>query len=128
MVLWKICDLHLVNTHVCVYVCVGVCVLPFLKVVCKVAEILKNSPIWIRTFLVEWRKSVFLLLDLDLHFQGKRFGIFPNLRTSRKRLKIEQTPPVPSDRKSVVCPRTATLRLLYVMTFTYIFKVTNMEM
>ena len=48
-------------THgVCKCVCVCVCVyihIVFVNVCCQVTTILKNSPICIRTFLVEWRKS-----------------------------------------------------------------------
>ena len=40
----------------------------------------------------------------------------------------KQTMEVPSDRKSCICHRMAPLQKLYVITLTYIFKVTKIEM
>ena len=71
---------------------------------------------------------VFLLLDLDLHFQGQRFGILLDMRISSKRWEIEQALLLPPDGKSDVCHRMVPPRMLYIMTLTYISKVMNFEM
>ena len=60
-------------------------------------------------------------LDLNLHSQTFRVAI---LTSKRWRM---QTLLLPSDRKSGICHRMAPLRILYILTFTNIFKVTNYE-
>ena len=69
-------------------------------------------------------EMLFVLRDLDLHFQGQSFKVA--ILTS-KRWKV-QTLLLPSDRKSGVCHRMKPLQMLYIMTLTYIIKVTNFEM
>ena len=55
----------------------------------------------------------------------KFFDILFYLRISRKWWKLEQTLLLPSDTKSCICHRMAPLRVLYITTLTYIFKVTK---
>ena len=65
-----------------------------------------------------------VLLDFDLNFQSRTFEV-AILRSKRWK---KQTLLLPSDRKSDICHRMATLQMLYVMTMTYIFKVMNCQM
>ena len=62
------------------------------------------------------------------HFQGQSFSIFLDLRISRKRWVIEQTLLSPSDSKADIYHRIVPLRMLYAVTLTNIFNVTNFEM
>ena len=73
-------------------------------------------------------RTVFQILNLALHLPGQSFDNFLDLWISRKRWEMKQTLPLPSDRKSGIWHGTAPLWMLYVMTLTYIFKVTNFEM
>ena len=65
-----------------------------------------------------------VLHNLDLHFQGHTFHV---AILTRKRCKMK-TLLLPSDRKSDISHRMAPLRMLYILTLTYIFKVTNAKM
>ena len=71
---------------------------------------------------------VFLLNDLEFHLQGPSVGISLYLRMPRKWWEIEQTLLLPIDRKSCICRQIATWWILYIVTLTYIFKVTHFEM
>ena len=114
------------NQNPCLSLCV--CVYPLRKRMLPDSLNSKKTSIWIRTFQDEWLKSILLQLDLDLHFQSRSFSIFLGLQISHKRREIEQTLVLPLDRKSDNWNRMAPLRMLYVMTLTYIFKVKNFEM
>ena len=65
-----------------------------------------------------------VLRNLDLNCEGNTFQVtvLPS-----KRWKM-QTLLLPSDRKSGICHRMTHLRMLHVMTLTYIFNITNVEM
>ena len=64
-----------------------------------------------------------VLRDLDLNYQGQTFEVAILIS---KRWKM-QTLLLPQDRKSGICHRMVPLRMLYIMTLTYIFKITNFE-
>ena len=64
-----------------------------------------------------------VLRDLDLNFQGKTFEM---VILTGKRWKL-QILLFPSDSNAGICHRVAPLRVLYIITLTYIFKVTNYE-
>ena len=72
-------------------------------------------------------------LDLDLYFQGHEISgnyiVYNILKTMRAK-KAENIQPLllPSDRKSCICHLMAPLQMLYIVTMTYIFKVTKFEM
>ena len=69
----------------CVCVCVSFCV----NVCFQVAKILKRNHLYrIDHFQSNGLSPIFLLLDLDLHFQGQTFVILFVLRISRKWSKL----------------------------------------
>ena len=65
----------------------------------------KNHINGIEHFESNTASAVYLLLDNDLHFQGKTFGILFDLGKSRKWGQIEQTLLFPQNRKSRICHR-----------------------
>ena len=102
-----------------------VCVSAFcIKICSHVAKIWKKITYGIWNFQSNSASLVLLLLDLDLNFQGQSFGTFLVLWISRKRWEIEQTLLLPSDRKLDICHWMVPLQMLYIMTLTYIIKVT----
>ena len=64
-----------------------------------------------------------VLRDLDLNFQGVTFQvpIFDKVQDEKNSL-------LSSDNKSCICEQMAPLRMLYIMTLVYSFKVTRCEM
>ena len=66
----------------------------------------------------------FVLCDLDLNFQDQTIHV---IILTIKHWKM-QTLLLPSDRKSDICQRMAVLQMLYIMTLTHVFEVTNFEM
>ena len=102
----------------CAYVscCVNVC--------CLVAKNLKNHIEL--NFSNRICKSSFLLHDLDLHFKGQTCSILFVLQISRKwwKVNLQQTLLCHSKRKSVVCHRMTSLRILYIIFLTYLFNDT----
>ena len=65
-----------------------------------------------------------VLHDLDLNIQGQTFqvSILTGKYWKMQRLKF------PSDKKSSCCHRMVLLRMFYVQTMIYIFKITNFEL
>ena len=134
--------------RVCVCLCVCVCVRACVRVcVCVCATSLRkrmfagrrnSEKIVYMDFTISSRMAqvsifysltlIFYSLTLTFIFKGQSFGIFLLLRISRKLGEIEQTLLLPLDRKSCICHRMAPLQMLYIMTITYIFKVTKFEM
>ena len=68
---------------------------------------------------------LFYSLTLTLILQGRTFSILLFLRIYRIWWEIEQTLLLTSDRKLGICHRMAPLRMLYIITFTFVFKVTQ---
>ena len=66
----------------------------------------------------------FVFCGLDLYFQGPNFQLAILTCTSWKM----QTLLLQSDRKLAICHRMSPLRMLYILSLAYIFKVTNFVM
>ena len=92
--------------------CVNICY--------QVANFWENQLHKFENFQLNGASRVFLPLDLDLHIQGQIFDILFVLRISRTWWEIEQTLLLSSDRKSCICHRMAPVRMLYIITLTYI--------
>ena len=105
---------------VCILFCVNLCF--------QVTKILENTIIWNPSLSVEWLSPVFLLSDIDLHFQGRSFFIWFLLQTSHKWWETALTLLLSSDRKAGICHRMAPQQMLYIMTLSNTFAVTNFEM
>ena len=77
---------HCVYVYIYVYVCKCVDV-PFclnVRMLLGIKRSEKNQQYSIEYFQSNGASPVFLLLDIDLHFQGKSFGILCYMRISRK--------------------------------------------
>ena len=118
----KICDLSLVSwpvSHVCVRSCVRACV-SYLLHKCMLPGRYNsetNHRFGFEHCEVNGSSALLLLLDLDFRFQGQILSIILVLRISCKRQDIEQTLLLLSNRKSCICHRTASLRMVYIMSF-----------
>ena len=113
--------LPIVITHVSRCVCL--CVSLFVNLCCRVAINLHNLTIWIRTYIVKRRMHrFFLILYIDFNLQGNFFCHFIILTNITKMVRDRANM---TDRKSGICHRMAQLRKLYIVTMTYIFKVTK---
>ena len=119
---WALQILPIVITPVSCCVCMRMCVTFSVNLRSHVAKILKKySPRWIWTFQSNGASPIFLLLDI--HFREKTYGIlllFANISQTVR----EQTLLLVSDMKLGNSHRMAPLRMLYIVTLTYIFSVT----
>ena len=92
----------------------------------QVAKILGgDSPIWNRTFSIEWRKSRSSTPRFWPLSWSKFLLFLLFYRISHKCWEIKQTLLLSSDRKSCICHLMANLRILCIVTLIYNFKVTT---
>ena len=101
---------------------------PFCVNACsQVAKILKNPLCGSENCYSNGENPVLVLFfDLVLHFKGQSFGLSLDLQISRK--EWDRANITVAIRKSGICHRMAPLQMLFVMTFTYIFKVIHFLM
>ena len=119
-------DITLVSRCECLWVCVCVaflrkrmfpCTYNSEKIACTdsmISSRIEGSP-------------TFLLLILDLHFQGQ-FSLFNNLRNIVNGEKYSKHYYCHSRRSRVFAIEWLHFEFLYIMTLAYIFKITNFEM
>ena len=144
MIFRQICFADFAHTHhPCLSLCVSLCVLPLPILITPVSRCVCPCVCYL------WRKSMFpfskilkqltyinsnissrmvpvpFFYSLTFIFKVKTFGMHLFLWLSCKWWEIKQTLQLPSDRKLSISHRTAQLRMLYIVTLTYIFKVTK---
>ena len=117
-----------VRACVCLFICV--CVFVYVSFLYKCMLPGSSNSEKIHRYRIEHFQSngaspVFLLLNLNLHFQGQTFGILFDLWISHIWWEIEQTLLLPSNRKSCICHRMPQLKMLYIIPWPTFAKIWN---
>ena len=123
----SVCVCACMRACVCVFVCVCVCALPFaLTYVPSQLKFRKNQLYRIKHFCLNDASLAFLLLDLDLHFQGQPFGILLVSANISQMVRDKANINYYCYQIRSILHRMVPLR--HIMLLTYFCKVANFEM